>query len=93
MFQGSGHGDLRNKILFLGILVSHKRSDLLFNTADLLSATWSSPAAEQGRAKSQFFHSQIRTQGTKPGNHSSPAGNLVLLKMRFGKCPGSAALV
>lgn len=39
MFQGSGRGDLRNKILFLGILVSHKRSDLLFNTADPLSAT------------------------------------------------------
>lgn len=66
---------------------------LLLNRADQLSATWPSPPAEQGRAKSQFFHSRIRTQGTKPGNHSSPAGNLVLLKIRFGKCPGSAALV
>lgn len=92
MLQGSVRGDL-NKILFLGILASHKRSDLLLNRADQPSATWPSPPAEQGRARPQFFHSQIGTQGTNPGNHSSPAGNLVLLKMRFGKCPGSAALV
>lgn len=53
MFQGSGRGDLRNKILFLGILVSHKRSDLLLNRADLLSATLPSPPAGQGQVPNQ----------------------------------------
>lgn len=79
MFQGSGQ-DLRNKILFLGILVSPKRRDLLLNRADLLPATLPLPPVGQSQVPDQDTG---RGGGAKPGNHSSAAGRLVLLKMRF----------
>lgn len=53
MFQDSGQGDLRNKILFLGILMSHKKSDLLLNRPDLLPATLPSPPAGQRQVPDQ----------------------------------------
>lgn len=69
MFQGSGQ-DLRNKILFLGILVSPKRRDLLLNRADLLPATLPLPPVGQ---------SQVPDQDTGRGGGQSQGTTALLL--------------
>lgn len=94
VFPGSGQGDLRTKSRFLDISVSRKRSALLLNRAGLLPATLPWPLARQGKEASVLPFPDQDTGGTKPRPPElSPAGNWILLKMRFGKRPVPAAVI